>query len=1163
MIVSLICLYLSLSIIRIESQAICRESEINTYHCNCYAKANCAYNTIINCTEFVNCNIICNEYACYYGTIHCPQYADCNVICNGQYSCLGTNIIWPSNGTQTIQCDGDGDQDCVGINFPIPPSNDDLILRCDSSLECYGSHIYCPESANCTIICNAYWSCKTANIYCPTAGDCNIICNATESCSNANVIWAINGTGTGAIQCDEGEGACYGINFPSITITAPSANNNFIMNCSKRYECAQNLIICPKFADCHIICGAEGACFETEIIWPLNGNGNEMNGIGSIQCDGYAACKGVHFPITNPFTDLQVICNSDYICYGAIIPCPEFANCHIVCDGDHACHYAEFNGTGTIECHGQEACRGTDFPQPPPNENFVLNCNDPKSCLQSNIYCPEFADCHIICGAGKSCYQANIYWSSEFVQSTLTCNDTMTVSRPFTACSGLNGLPPTHYSYNFDNIYPISTSSNISISHLIQIRNEFKLEFEMKIELETMYTDSYYNIISMVNEEEFGLFSLSLNTKQKQFELKANNFNDIYFIKNADIILPSDHGYHSISIQFRENDEKIFIIDDIEYFHAIISSQTLPTNNIYSVNIGNNIPDLSNINSINASITNISITINLVNYYEFFQETSETYCFQKSYDLSFSLSIPIAAYWDDIIYFIEGADQLISPSNTLYHSLSTNINFKNSSMPNLIGWTYTNSQSYTIINNSLYLHNKFFSISSTTGNINYWNWKSIIEKISLSITDNITTTQITSPFMTSNLEITDDIDGGNHCLSNNKTHMFMQSCNGIEIYDIFKDEWSSSNFTNLKWPKIARSSCQVYNHKMYIFGGDLFDDDMVESELTKPRCATYSWRTSEFNVFLDTIYEYDVVFDSLIVVNTSLNVAATKIKSYLFKQNIYLYGGLTKFANETFYFQIFNAATKQLFVSIDDRFNMWYAGGYYDELHATLMISDGSSVYSFSNSLSIFDFMKMNDKLVIPGDSFKITSDFFDITGCSPYSIDLALNSNISFQFISDLEIFGVNHEIKFLNGSCNQICDIHTLCVDCSLGIVPIILKSAINSSIMINIIASNREKAISLSPSFNIKISQCPIGEGYIQDSVFLNCQICDVNEFKINVGNFQCYLCIDQVNENNIDWISCDGSYLISIDYNVWFTGYRYNDKSNKLISQFDLNINYIIY
>ena len=94
----------------------------------------------------------------------------------------------------------------------------------------------------------------------------------------------------------------------------------------------------------------------------------------------------------------------------------------------------------------KEACLGVVFPMPPANENFTFECGPSDSeCQAANIFCPENADCHIICNGPFSCKDAHIHWGNN--NNVLTC-DQSPESWTNQTCSNVNRPPTTNPNYS-------------------------------------------------------------------------------------------------------------------------------------------------------------------------------------------------------------------------------------------------------------------------------------------------------------------------------------------------------------------------------------------------------------------------------------------------------------------------------------------------------------------------------------------------------------------------------------------------------------------------------------------------------------------------------------------------------------------------------------------
>ena len=149
-----------------------------------------------------------------------------------------------------------------------------------------------------------------------------------------------------------------------------------------------------------------------------------------------------------------------------------------------------------------------------------------------------------------------------------------------------------------------------------------------------------------------------------------------------------------------------------------------------------------------------------------------------------------------------------------------------------------------------------------------------------------------------------------------------------------------------------------------------------------------------------------------------------------------------------------------------------------------------------------------------------------------------------------------INHDIIIKNGECVKIRDVYGVNSSCSDGITPTI-STNVNTTFFRLTITSSIAPVTSI-PSNNITVfvSECPIGSGYESGALLLDCNVCRVNTFKVKAGNEACYEC-----ESKPDGFSCDGSYLINIDYNQWFIAY--NTKTKDFVSPFTITSNNNLY
>lgn len=217
--------------------------------------------------------------------------------------------------------------------------------------------------------------------------------------------------------------------------------------------------------------------------------------------------------------------------------------------------------------------------------------------------------------------------------------------------------------------------------------------------------------------------------------------------------------------------------------------------------------------------------------------------------------------------------------------------------------------------------------------------------------------------------------------------------------------------------------------------------------------------------------------------------------------------------------------TQSLFVSPEQALG-YRSSGFYDPWNdKKIVISDDHIIYEYRDDGAELDLSAMFNQRVIPGNAFNIS---FNITGCSVLADD-----NITFSLKSQLAEIGINHDIIIKDGQCSEIRDLYGISSDCSKGITPIITKQSNITSFIVDV--EGDEKYTFVQSNFEVKVSECPIGFGYDDDAILLDCSECPINSFKITSGNEPCFAC----NEQN--GYSCEGSFDITINYNKWFIGY----------------------
>eukprot|EP01083_Nonionella_stella_P190516 705564_1 len=290
----------------------------------------CTYLSIVNVGSIV---IECYQTSsCAQASLICPQTSDCHLKCIASKACWRTQVVWPINGTGSIECNGY--MACAGVNFPRPPPNDNYVIECGGLLQCAGAYIICPESA-----------------------DCHLKCDGDTACMSPHIVWPIDGRGS--IECN-GYDACENVTFP-----LPPSDESYVVECRDTKSCRNARIICPQNTDCTLKCNGTMACYGATIVLPINGT-------ATVECHGDTACHRLQ-PIASKASDPDVS-NANYIvectdCSRSTVNCPVDANCTVKCISGSSCNLATVNWpSGFVKseliCLSQTACQSAN-PQPP------------------------------------------------------------------------------------------------------------------------------------------------------------------------------------------------------------------------------------------------------------------------------------------------------------------------------------------------------------------------------------------------------------------------------------------------------------------------------------------------------------------------------------------------------------------------------------------------------------------------------------------------------------------------------------------------------------------------------------------------------------------------------------------------------------------------------
>eukprot|EP01084_Bolivina_argentea_P052661 96732_1 len=469
----------------------------------------------------------------------------------------------------------------------------------------------------------------------------------------------------------------------------------------------------------------------------------------------------------------ECICDAQQ-CQRTIIPCLNNRDCHVICNGYASCYNAvilwpsDNNHYGNITCNGTYACRLINFPIPPKDQPFVYECNEQFECDNAVINCPLNADCLIICSGYESCYFTRINWSPNLVQSRLICNSTHGVGG---GCNFETTTPPKYFMYTFDNEYNINNSFSMHmLADNLIVTHEVEIFFE--IQLNNLTNDDFEIFAIKNTDNDVHLLSLTIDKANNRLEISYDNIENMFEIHE---IIPDNNKYHSVYLAFNKDDQITMKIDDNKYFEmSVINTlsnyfSTVDNNYTYALYIGNHYNSME----VNAKIRNISIIINIWNYYTISNAiiAPQSVCFHATMKIDLILTTPVSAYWNNTLYIFDGGFYQYG-HNEFYtgHLNEENANFQITTFPipyDLMMW----SQSFTQINETMFMidsksYQLLFALDLSTNNYNVTNF---------------------------------EFDHHHGCLCNNITHLFFETNFKIYIYEISMDQWIESMHSIKVW----------------------------------------------------------------------------------------------------------------------------------------------------------------------------------------------------------------------------------------------------------------------------------------------------------------------------------------------------------------------------
>eukprot|EP01083_Nonionella_stella_P150144 477808_1 len=686
------------------------------------------------------------------------------------------------------------------------------------------------------------------------------------------------------------------------------------------------------------------------------------------------------------------------------------------------------------------------------------------------------------------------------------------------------------------------------------------------------------------------VFKLRLHTDcdPPLFEIEFDNEDVVFFVgseQNISDQLAMDHGF----IITKSPEHYTFAMDEI-YFNQLTADHVNPLASRYSMDGRDNIFSMhlgANNKNIEARIYNVTVEIDLYQYYQIenvaesyvcFEQVRESYAgvrvnfsmeykydfygyFDSNYEPVFrsdlygtnsttstgslmNVYLPIVAYFNETLFMFDGHH-----SDYLYYSTFDNDDSFNFDW---IPWTMAYYGELALFSQSwTQIHDKLYFIGADEEQFGptevWWELTKVIVELDLTTKDYIYL-DMWGCCGVSGWRTGKDIDSSDvwkfeklagytnlyhssetASLCDNVTHLYhIYKANEqtIHIYNIATSYWTHSNE-----PVFVSDStnCQIYqpSQTMYLFGGRVHNGTHY--------------------VYSDRIYKYNISQDTVYSVEDKMDAPTINIKSMQKGIYIYLFSGSYFNVDITAPVQIFNVILETLFIA-PDTFSV-NIDSYYNDILDQIWVFDSNSMYYYHDDIILFDFSNSSNQTTVPGDSAAI---FVDIFGCSLDAVEDAKNNTYSFSFTSENAAIGIQSTVIIENGACTQICDAYSICGDCETGLNPIISANADVQSISISIEAHNNNGNVKLATdTIKIFVSECPIGQGIESDALVIDCNECSTNTFKITTGNLPCYAC-----PINHDGFHCDGSSAILIQYNYWFIAF--NSSISQFISPFEIDL-----
>eukprot|EP01084_Bolivina_argentea_P081357 147329_1 len=190
-------------------------------------------------------------------------------------------------------------------------------------------------------------------------------------------------------------------------------------------------------------------------------------------------------------------------------------------------------------------------------------------------------------------------------------------------------------------------------------------------------------------------------------------------------------------------------------------------------------------------------------------------------------------------------------------------------------------------------------------------------------------------------------------LCNNVTDILWSGSRSIYIYNINDNQWTHDNVSMIMIVDHSHT-CSIYDEKMYIFGGFV---STVEGTIVNS---------------LDTIYEYDLIQNTLQLLDCKLTVPFAGLTSIVYKNYIYLFTTTNSMTTtwdtmDKFPIQIFNVLDNTIWETPMKQKIGDFSELYLDTITNQMMVAKKDIIYSYNDEIILIDFSLLQNQAIIPG----------------------------------------------------------------------------------------------------------------------------------------------------------------------------------------------------